>query len=821
LPTSGKRWYTINTYLHAYNNITSYQRNVTISCSDASGNTTQSTVALTATGNEPPDLMMYGVLDVSYTPRANMNTGVPIIRPTPYVTDLFMYDSSMQDHVNSGMAGVNSLGLYTDVMDNSYDLTKEVFDVTVQAPDGSYSTANNSDYMLQLRSFGSGGGINGTTNQQLSMSTPGVVTVTQIVADSQNIYGAGKNRWITTSNILFGKSGTYKIGFTAYDSTLDKGSFGISSDMHTTINVKCPPSYIQTGTTCRNPNRTVTIFEHGSDTGANVGNGTLYDVGGGANILGYSNKTSATSNGPTLTLELGKSILTSARFSSEDSVDQFVMYIDVPKVTGGTTRNFFSSKGGAAWWVYTFPTPNQSGWWLLKTTTPVSNLPSFKRSITSTPVQYVDEYGFTTTFISFATTNDTGQLIQDRPETNITDSSQTSGVKNIPFTPTVLGLHKVCAAATRYAGVGPGFTESCYFLQVVCPAGTVQSGSSCVASGPPAFTSSAYIRAKVSDSTIKVTSGAQATTTDGSFYDWSYSISGQSPASCTMQQRNDGGAWAPIPGYASDPQTYTLAWSTLTQQEKTDFITGFTLSHEWNLTCADAVGRTSSLIWKLIKDQNPPVVMSANMNNSCQTQPPVPSLSVSCMDADYIEVTNQTTGAVVGSANQISATIPIPSPGIYVANCRSGGANGIISTTPLIRTYDPSVCNTAIQSFIAAPKTIKAGSSVVIQWDILKPSGLCTLTATASCVGTCSQQKIQEAALISGKLQNENTDVNDPDGAGRPMPTALSQNVITDGSTPRARGKKSIKVNYTTDFLLTCGTVDKKVRVQVSNDKEG
>jgi hypothetical protein len=247
----------------------------------------------------------------------------------------------------------------------------------------------------------------------------------------------------------------------------------------------------------------------------------------------------------------------------------------------------------------------------------------------------------------------------------------------------------------------------------------------------------------------------------------------------------------------------------------------YNTTHEWKLTCTDSLNRTGSIIWKLNKITNPPTVLSATVDNSCKNTPPTPSISVSCKDADYIELKDTTTGNIAGSLNASQGTIPLIQAGSYRVICKQGGVNGFESTDKITRTYTPDTCLTTISSFQANPRTLKSGGNTSLQWTISRPSDSCTITAQAVCTQTCSALQLSRVDTINNELQNGVTDSNDPNGAGRSVTSALQTNVVTDGSTAKAIGKKKIQVFGTTDFNLDCVSDTRKVRVQVSNDSEG
>jgi hypothetical protein len=94
------------------------------------------------------------------------------------------------------------------------------------------------------------------------------------------------------------------------------------------------------------------------------------------------------------------------------------------------------------------------------------------------------------------------------------------------------------------------------------------------------------------------------------------------------------------------------------------------------------------------------------------------------------------------------------------------------------------------------------------------------------CTGPCSPAKTADAATLNTKISTENTDANDPNNINdtlRSITNAIQSEAFNNGVSGKAIGKKSLKVNYTTDFILNCSTSTpgQKVRIQVSNDTQG
>ena len=119
----------------------------------------------------------------------------------------------------------------------------------------------------------------------------------------------------------------------------------------------------------------------------------------------------------------------------------------------------------------------------------------------------------------------------------------------------------------------------------------------------------------------------------------------------------------------------------------------------------------------------------------------------------------------------------------------------------------------------ASPKTTKAGTVSTLTWSINNPIDTCSLKAYSD----NASDAIRLNALLSTTTLTNKTDANDPYG-NRSMLEALTQ---TTTNSTKAMGKKSVTINYTTDFELKCtvpapsANPTNRIRVQVTNENEG
>ena len=137
--------------------------------------------------------------------------------------------------------------------------------------------------------------------------------------------------------------------------------------------------------------------------------------------------------------------------------------------------------------------------------------------------------------------------------------------------------------------------------------------------------------------------------------------------------------------------------------------------------------------------------------------------------------------------------------------------------------YDPNPVSADEMSITASPRTVSKGGAATVSWKVMSPPqgvARCRITATAVCAGgSCAtprdDARVSNAQALSTQFSTGTTDANDPYGASRTMTSALTT------PTDKALGKKTVTLQYTTDFNLKCGAVIQKARVEVGTQNEG
>lgn len=120
------------------------------------------------------------------------------------------------------------------------------------------------------------------------------------------------------------------------------------------------------------------------------------------------------------------------------------------------------------------------------------------------------------------------------------------------------------------------------------------------------------------------------------------------------------------------------------------------------------------------------------------------------------------------------------------------------------------------------PRSIERGGIISLSWSIKDPNSTCKITADvqkpATCNGTCSASVAAASSTLNMSLTSGMTNANDPNGS-RVMTTALQ----TPVSGTYAKGVKSVTLDYTTAFNLSCGTSTAPVKsiIYVTTNNEG
>ena len=171
----------------------------------------------------------------------------------------------------------------------------------------------------------------------------------------------------------------------------------------------------------------------------------------------------------------------------------------------------------------------------------------------------------------------------------------------------------------------------------------------------------------------------------------------------------------------------------------------------------------------------------------------------------------------LGTSNTSVSTAIINTPGTYTqyVTCTGPSGTGTSVTRALVVDGPASITDSSsspgadsgFSGFNISPRSVDRGGLVKISWGIHYPNAQCKITAAvqipATCDATCQSDRAAASSALNSILASGTTNANDPYGASRNMTTALTTKVP---STQYARGEKSVVLDYSTTFTLSCGT---------------
>lgn len=204
-----------------------------------------------------------------------------------------------------------------------------------------------------------------------------------------------------------------------------------------------------------------------------------------------------------------------------------------------------------------------------------------------------------------------------------------------------------------------------------------------------------------------------------------------------------------------------------------------------------------------------PEVASLSVTGEYYSVPGILNVTCSRASAYSVRYVDTNTFIATGTYSQV-AQVPITKTGNYSVICKEGDFEG----SPVARYYNAPPAPTPEISFLISPRTVSKDEKTILNWSIRFPQPSCTLSAKVICKNnSCTTAQSDFENEINQILQSEFTDQNDPDGV-RPIPTAVNtippSHIDNDW---KSIGQKTLSLSYTTDFILSCGTVQDKKRV--------
>ena len=175
-------------------------------------------------------------------------------------------------------------------------------------------------------------------------------------------------------------------------------------------------------------------------------------------------------------------------------------------------------------------------------------------------------------------------------------------------------------------------------------------------------------------------------------------------------------------------------------------------------------------------------------------------------------------GVVSGNLGSTGTTVSTPvmnTPGTYTQSVTCTGPSGSVTSQNRALVVDGPASlipggagsDSGLTGFNVSPRSVDRGGLVKLTWGIHYPNNQCKIVAAvqipATCNATCQSDRATASTTLNSILTSGTTNANDPYGASRNMTTALTTKVP---STQYARGEKSVTLDYSTTFTLSCGT---------------
>lgn len=157
--------------------------------------------------------------------------------------------------------------------------------------------------------------------------------------------------------------------------------------------------------------------------------------------------------------------------------------------------------------------------------------------------------------------------------------------------------------------------------------------------------------------------------------------------------------------------------------------------------------------------------------------------------------------------------------------------NGVLSDPSGTGSYVYGTCSSTppappVTFLNITPRTVPRGGLVKMNWSIANPTSQCRITAAVhrptTCNAACETERSAAESALNNTLERGKTNDNDPYGATRNM-TGGNGALTTVVSSTSAKGEKSVNMNFTTTFTLSCGatSTSSKVYIYVSDNNEG
>ncbi len=190
------------------------------------------------------------------------------------------------------------------------------------------------------------------------------------------------------------------------------------------------------------------------------------------------------------------------------------------------------------------------------------------------------------------------------------------------------------------------------------------------------------------------------------------------------------------------------------------------------------------------------------------------SLNFICSNSDSYVVKYTDTNTIIATGTYIGeARVPIEKSGNYSSVCKKGE----YTSKPEVRYYNAPPPPPSELFFLISPRTVSKGEKLILNWSIRYPRESCALSAKVVCKNNiCSTTQLDSENEINQILLYESTDEVDGEPT-RPITEAVSSVPANQVDKDlMAIGQKSLTINHTTDFTLSCGSdFQQKKRVYI------
>ncbi len=178
------------------------------------------------------------------------------------------------------------------------------------------------------------------------------------------------------------------------------------------------------------------------------------------------------------------------------------------------------------------------------------------------------------------------------------------------------------------------------------------------------------------------------------------------------------------------------------------------------------------------------------------------NLIFSCANTDNYTVTNTDKNLLVATGTYVGeVSTPLDIGGNYSVTCVYGTYRGQSSVV-----YYNTVTPAPTLSLSLTPRLVKPGGTTTLDWSIMFPQESCSLSSKIFCASTgCTPEQIESEVDINHILEAGSGDTNQGGMLTQIQDSLTSFASGTYEGEWTVSGVKTLKISYTTDFILSCG----------------